>query len=70
MLRTYWPYVGLSGLGVTCSPRDPMFAGSNTAEVDGFFQEGKVLSTKPLGVSPRSEISGSLKNFRPENIGL
>ena len=26
--------VGLGGLGVTCSPRDPRFAGSNPAEVD------------------------------------
>ena len=30
--------VGLGGLGVTCSPRDPRFAGSNPAEVDGFFR--------------------------------
>ena len=27
--------VGLGGLGVPCSPRDPRFAGSNPAEVDG-----------------------------------
>ena len=26
-----------SGLGVTCSPRNPRFAGSNPTEVDGFF---------------------------------
>ena len=31
------PIVGLGGLGVTCSPRDPRFAGSNPAEVDGYF---------------------------------
>ena len=30
--------VGLGGLVVTCSPRDPRFAGSNSAEVDGFFR--------------------------------
>ena len=30
-------------LGVTCSPRDPRFAGSNPAEVDGFFQGVKIL---------------------------
>ena len=30
--------VGLGGLGVTCSPRDPRFAGSNPDEVDGFFR--------------------------------
>ena len=30
----YQFYVGLGGLWVTC---DPSFAGSNPAEVDGFF---------------------------------
>ena len=29
--------ISLGGLGVTCLPRDPRFAGSNSAEVDGFF---------------------------------
>jgi hypothetical protein len=33
--------VGRGGLGITCWPRDPRFAGSNTAEVDGFFQDVK-----------------------------
>ena len=41
--RTYWRlqedivtgHVGLGGLGVTCTPRDIWFAGSNPAEVDG-----------------------------------
>ena len=37
------------GLGVMCSPRDPRFAGSNPAEVDGFFQDVKILSTSPPG---------------------
>ena len=32
------PHVDLSGFGVTCSPRDPRFAGSNPTEVDGFFR--------------------------------
>ena len=41
--------IGLGGLGVTCTPRDPMFAGSNSAEVDGFFQDIKILSTSPPG---------------------
>ena len=41
--------VGLGGLGVTCSPRDPRFAGSNPTEVDGFFQDVKILSTNPPG---------------------
>ena len=41
--------VGLGGLRATCSPRDPRFAGSNPAEVDGFFQDIKILSTSPLG---------------------
>ena len=30
--------VGLGGLGITCSPRDPRFAGSNPVEVGGFFK--------------------------------
>ena len=30
--------VGLGGLGVTYSPRDPRFAGSNPAGFDGFFR--------------------------------
>ena len=29
--------VGLGGLGVPCSLRDPRFAGSNPTEVDAFF---------------------------------
>ena len=41
--------VGLSGLRVMCLPRDPRFAGSNPAEVDGFFQDVKILSTSPPG---------------------
>ena len=41
--------VGLGGLGVTCSPRDPRFADSNPAEVDGFFQDVKILNTSPPG---------------------
>ena len=54
--------VGLGGLGVTCSPRDPRFAGSNLAEVDVFFQDVKNPEHKSsgrdfkLGV-PESEIS-------------
>ena len=50
--------VGLGGLGVTCLPRDPRFAGSNPAEVDGFFQDVKFLSTSPPGetLSWRSRI--------------
>ena len=39
--------VGLGGLGVACSPRDPRFAGSNLAEDDRFFQDVKILSTSP-----------------------
>ena len=41
--------VGLGDLGVTCSPQNPMFAGSNPAEVDGFFQNVKILSTSSTG---------------------
>ena len=39
--------VGLGGLGVTYSSRDPRFAVSNPAEIDGFFQDLKILSTSP-----------------------
>ena len=38
-------FVGLGDPGVTCSPRDPIFAGSNPAEADGFFKDLKILST-------------------------
>ena len=41
--------VGLGGLGVTCLPRDPWFMGSNPAEVNGFFQDIKILSSNPPG---------------------
>ena len=44
-----WSRVGLGGLGVPCSPQDPRFAGSNPAEIDGFFQDVKLLSTCPRG---------------------
>ena len=33
--------VGLDGLGVTCSPRNPRLAGSNPAVVDEFFSGRK-----------------------------
>ena len=36
--------VGLGGLGVTCSPRNPRFAGANPTEVDGFFEDVKILA--------------------------
>ena len=49
LFLTYYSKVGLGGLGVTCLPRDPWFAGSNPAEVDGFFQDLKILSTSPPG---------------------
>ena len=72
--RTSIEPVGLGGLKVTCSPRDPKFAGSNPAEVDGFFQEVKNPDPKSSGREftggPESEISGLLKNLNPEKIGL
>ena len=40
-------HVGLGGLGVTRSSQDPSFAGSKPAEVAGFFQDVKILSTSP-----------------------
>ena len=41
--------VDLGGLGLTCSSRDPRFKGLNPTEVDGFFQDAKILSTSPPG---------------------
>ena len=41
--------VHLGGLGVTCSPRDLRSVGSNPAELDGFFQDVKILNTSPPG---------------------
>jgi hypothetical protein len=41
--------VDLGGLGVTCSPRDPKFAGSNPAEVNEFFQDVKNPEHNPPG---------------------
>ena len=35
--------VRFGGLGVTCSPHDQWLAGSNPAEVDGLFQDVKIL---------------------------
>ena len=64
---------GFGGLGVRCSPRDPRFAGSNPAEVDRFFRTKKkswaqVLRERLQALSPESEISGLLKNLKPEKI--
>ena len=67
-LNTY--SVGLGDFGVTCSPRDPGFAGSNPTEVDGFFSGRKNPEHKSSEKDFRSEISGSLKNLKPEKIGL
>ena len=41
--------VGFGSLGVTCSPRYPRFAGSNPAEVNGFFQDVKTIEHKSSG---------------------
>ena len=40
-------YISFGGLMLTCSPRDPGFSGSSPAEVDGFFQDVKILSPNP-----------------------
>ena len=53
--------------GVTCSPRDPRFAGSKTAVVyEFFFQDVEILREGLYAVGPKSEISGSLKKLKPE----
>ena len=38
-------HVGFGGLAVPCSPRYPRFVDSSPAEVNGFFQDVKILST-------------------------
>ena len=48
-LQLYEKVVCLGSLGEMCSPRDSRFAGSNPTEVDGFFQDVKILSTNPPG---------------------
>ena len=39
----------LDNLGVNCSPRDPRFAGSTPADIDGFFSERKNPEHKSSG---------------------
>ena len=41
--------VPLGGIWVTCSPRDPMLAGLNPTEVDGFFSGHKNPENKSSG---------------------
>ena len=41
--------VGLGGVVATYLPQDSRFTGSNPTEVNGFFQDVKVLSTSPPG---------------------
>ena len=48
-IETYEKPVGLGGLEVPCSPRDPRFAGSNPAKVDGFFSGLKNPEHKSSG---------------------
>ena len=61
-------------VGVTCSPRVPRFPGSNPGEVDGLFQDVKILSTSPpgetLSLGSRVWDFRLVKNFMPEKIGL
>ena len=45
----YSTKIGLDDLEVTCLSRDPRFAGSNPAKVDGFFEDVKILNTSPPG---------------------
>ena len=52
-----------------------MFAGSNPAEVDGLFSGRKNPKHNSSGRyfklgGPESEISGSLKNLKPEKLGI
>ena len=40
-------FFSLGDLGVTYLPQDPRFTGSDPSEVNGFFQDVKILSTTP-----------------------
>ena len=64
-------YVGLGGLGVTCSPRDPRFAVSNPAQVCGFFQDVRILVTEPQ-TKPEKKVSKQnlIGIFRRSTIDL
>ena len=56
------------GLGVTCSPRDPRFTGSNSAEVDGFFSGSKNPEHKSSGRDFKlGEENGEDKMVRESN---
>ena len=54
--------------------KHPWFVGKKPAEVDEFFQDVQiwvqVLREGILAVGPESEISCSLKNIKPEKIGI
>ena len=50
IFKTLWKLLrGFCGLGVACWPLVPKFAGSNPAEVVGFFRAKKILSTPSSG---------------------
>ena len=57
--------VGHGGLGVTCSPRDSRFADSMDIFRKYKFR-AQVLQEELKAMDPESEISGSLKNLKPE----
>ena len=62
--------VGLGGLGVTCSPRDPRFAGSNPGEVNGFFLGRKNPEHKSSGRDLGLGVPSLRFQAKPEKIGL
>ena len=52
--------------GVTSSPGDPRFAGLNTAHIDTFFHDVKVLSTCP----PRGPVGSDSEDFQVSFKGI
>ena len=60
---------GLGGLGITCLPRDPRFAGSNPAEVDGLFQYKSSGRDSRLGV-PSQRFKAGYRTSSLKKIGL
>ena len=62
--------VCLGGLGATCSPRDPRFAGSNPAEFDIFFSGHKNPEHKSSGRDFKLDIPSLRFDARKRNSSL
>ena len=70
MINIHHSVVSLGGLGVTCLPQDPRFASSNPTEVDGFFQDVKILSTSPPGGTLSASVMSTANDTDDNEIVL